>query len=237
MALNPLLERNLIFSLLKFTKKGYVERRLLYERGGFPKEIMDRYLAKLRNLSLVHVDETIIRFSSDQRLRLAIKALSLGSDVEALSGLLEWNEFESLSASAFRANGFKTLRGMRFSWDNRRWEIDVIGYSKPLMVCIDCKHWRRALNRSAINKIVELHVKRVEALSEALPSIHSKMRIEDWKEYVMTPIIVSLHTTPLKFCQEVPVVPIFQLQNFITELPSYLLDIKHFKPEFKAKEE
>jgi len=234
--LNPVLERTLILSLLKFCEKGCVELETLRERGGFPRSVVDNYLKRLRDLGSATSDRNILILSPDQKLRLALEALHLGSDIQAVSKHLEWGEFEKLAASAFRANGFETVRGMRFSWNSKRWEIDVLGFSRSLLVCVDCKHWGRALTPSAMRNVVELHLKRVEALSEALPYIHTKIGIEDWKDRVVVPIIVSLHTSASKFTQGVPVVPILQLQNFITELPSYLTTMQYFKPKLKEKQ-
>ena len=48
--------------------------------------------------------------------------------------------------------------------------MDVVGCKKPLVVCIDCKHWQHSIATSALKRIVDLQVNRTRALADSLPN-------------------------------------------------------------------
>jgi len=108
----------------------------------------------------------------------------------------------------------------------RRWEIDIVGCKKPIVICVDCKHWLKGWRRSVIVKSVELQVERIEVLADALPSLN-KLELVNWKYATLVPVVLSLVSGPFKFYRSVPVVPILQFQSFLNELPAYVNNLQH----------
>lgn len=220
------IERSLLVCVLKLTKDGPVQRKLVSREARVPREIADKVLEKFSALGLVRLTAKTVEASSNQRVRVAVHALKLGADLEGVCKVLSWGEFEDMAAVAFEANNFTVKRRFRFKWAGRRWEIDVLGFREPLVVCADCKHWIRGWRRSAITKVVEAQVERTRALSEAMPSLHGEMGLTHWKQAKLIPVILSLVPGPFKFYQDVPIVPILQLRNFLSELPAHLTELK-----------
>ena len=171
---------------------------------------------------------------SSSRLKLAVKAASLGADIEHISDLLCWQEFEEIAAIALKNNGYIVKNNVRFKHEGKRWEIDVVGCKKPLVICIDCKHWQRAISPSALKKIVDLQAQRTQALADTLPSITTKLDCVKWEKAKFIPAVLSLIPSAYKFYEKVPVVPVLQLQDFICQLPAYTETLKFFPKTFKT---
>ncbi len=220
------MERIVLVCVLKLTKDGPVRRELVGREARVPLETADKVLEKFSALGLLRLTAKTVEASSNQRVKVAIQALELGADPEGVCKALRWGEFEDIAAVAFEANNFTVKRSFRFKWAERRWEIDLLGFREPLIVCADCKHWIRGWRRSAITKVVDAQVERTRALMEAIPSLHEEMGLSYWKRARFIPVILSLVPGPFKFYKGVPVVPVLQLRDFLSELPAYLTELK-----------
>ncbi|MBN1358212.1 restriction endonuclease [Candidatus Bathyarchaeota archaeon] len=227
-----LVERDLLISLLKLTKDGSVLIECVKKDAKIASDIALKLLKKLQNEGLFYLKDDFVDADSGNRLRLAVKAVSLGADIEHVSEFLRWQEFEDISAVALERNGYLSRKNVRFKHGGRRWEIDVVGCRKPLVLCIDCKRWQRSVNPSALKKIVEAQVERARALADTLPSPSLKVECVKWNKAKFVPVIVSLMPGSFKFYDDVPVVPVLQLQNFLTQLPAYVGSVKYFTKEF-----
>lgn len=226
------IERGLIISLLKLTRDGPVLREYVKKDARIAEDIFKKLLEKLQNEGMIYLQGDTVKVTSDNRLRLAVKAVSLGADVEHVSAFLRWQEFEDIAAIALERNGYVVAKNVRFKQAGRRWEIDVVGCKKPLVVCVDCKHWQRGVKPSALRKIVEAQVERVRALADALPSPALKVECVKWNKAKFVPVILSLFPSNFKFYGDVPVVPVLQLQDFLFQLPAHVESLKHFVKEF-----
>jgi len=222
-------ERNIITSLLRLTKEGLVQKELIKKDARVSLQVMENVLRKLSEAGLIHQQHGLIEVSSGQRVNLAVQALKHGADYEQICKLLRWIEFENITAQAFEANRFRVLKNFRFRHVGKRWEIDVLGCRKPLIVCVDCKHWRHGWSRAAVVKAVEAHVERTRAFADAFPNYYQKAQLTEWKSATVIPMILSLVPGPFKFHNNVPIVPVLQLQGFINELPLEALSLTHFK--------
>jgi Holliday junction resolvase-like predicted endonuclease len=191
-------------------------------------------LGKLQNEGLVYLKSESVEVDSSMRLKLAVKAASLGADVEHISNLLCWQEFEEIAAFALKNNGYAVANNVRFKHVARKWEIDVVGCKKPLVICIDCKHWQHAIAPSVLKRIVDLQVERTRALVDSLPSISLKLECTKWSNAKFIPSVLSLMPSSFKFYDKVPVVPIFQLQDFLNQLPAYTESLKFFPKTFNS---
>ena len=224
-------ERNLVISLLKLAKKGPVLTENVNRDARIPSSIARKLLEKLQNEGLVYLKQDSVEVS---RLKLAVKAASLGADLEHISDLLCWQEFEEITAFALKNNGYTVSNNVRFKNVARKWEIDVVGCKKPLVVCIDCKHWQHAIAPSALKRIVDSQVERTRALADSLPNIALKLECTRWSEAKFVPSILSLMPSSFKFYYEVPIVPVLQLQDFINQLPAYIDSLKNFPKTFNS---
>ena len=222
------IERDLIISLLKLTSDGSVSKGIVKKDANLPSEIVENLLRKLQNDKLIYVQRDIIEANSLQRLELAVRSISLGADIESASGFLQWKEFEGIAAVAFKRNGYSVERNLRFKHVGRRWEIDIVGFKQPLVVCVDCKHWHRGMSPSALKRIVEEQAERTSELAESLPNPTVKAEFVSWNYVKFMPAILSLVTGRFKFYDDVPVIGVLQLQDFLSQLPAYANSLKHY---------
>jgi Holliday junction resolvase-like predicted endonuclease len=163
---------------------------------------------------------------------LAVRAITLGADIENISGFLSWQEFEEIAAIALEKNDYIVAKNVHFKHGGRKWEIDVIGCKKPLVICIDCKHWHHGMSPSALKRIAEAQVERTRALSESLPNICIEIECAKWSKAKFVPAVLALIQGSFKFYDKVPIVPVLQLQDFINQLPAYTESLKYFPKEF-----
>ena len=225
-------ERDLLISLLKLTKDESVLLELVKRDAKTTLSITRKMLEKLQNEGMIYLNQNKVEADSYGRLKLAIKAVSIGADVEYVSNMLSWQEFEGIAAIALEKNGYTVAKNVRFKHTARKWEIDIVGCLKPLVICIDCKHWRRGTAPSAVRRITEAQVERTRALAEALPSVSLKLECAKWKKAKFIPAILTLMPVSFKFYDKVPIVPVLKLQDFLSQLPAYTESLKYFLKYF-----
>jgi hypothetical protein len=78
-----------------------------------PSGITLELLEKLQKEDLVYLKPDRIEVDSKSRLKLAVKAVSLGADLEHISNLLCWQEFEEIAALALKNNGYVVQKNLR----------------------------------------------------------------------------------------------------------------------------
>jgi hypothetical protein len=108
---------------------------------------------------------------------------------------------------------------------------------QPLILSVDCKHWQHKWTRAPIITTVEQQVKRTRAISNALPSMHSKIGLDGWTHATVIPMILSLIPTQLKFHHGTPVVAVLQLQSFLNELQGHTYSLTHFTQKLPIRKE
>ncbi len=226
------IEFNLIKSLLKMTKDKRVSIEDVRKDAKLASNVFVNLVKKLRSEGLIVLHGDFIQVDPNIRIQLASKALLLGGDVENIASLLKWQEFEEIAALALTNNGYDVLKNVRFRQGGRRWEIDVVGCKRPLVVCVDCKHYHHGLSPSARHKIVEAQMQRARALAVALPSVKMKLGCTGWDKAKFVPTILSLLPSEAKFCNGIPIVSVLQFQDFVSQLPLQLKVLKYFSKEF-----
>ena len=226
-------ERNLLISLLKMTEKGAAKQEHVNLDARVPSSVGLMLLGKLQNENLLYLRDGMVEVDAQSRLKLAVKAVELGADIQHISDHLGWQEFEAIAALALELNGFVALKNVRFKHAGRRWEIDVVGCRKPLVLCIDCKHWHHGIHASTIRKMTESQAERVEAFANYLPNVAFDLPCAKWDRAKFVPVILSLVPFGSKFCDQVPVVPVLQLQDFISQLPLNVDSLRFFLREFR----
>ena len=225
-------ERNLIISILKLTQKTSTVTKHIKNDAKLPIDTTYNLLEKLQFENLLKLNNEIVEVTTNDRLKLAIKAISLGADIQHVSDMLCWQEFEEITAMALHNNGFIVYKNVRFKTPTRKWEIDVIGCKQPIVICIDCKHWGHAISPSALNKIANTQADRTKALTETLPNPKLQLECTKWKNAQFTPTILSLTPNNFKFYDNIPIVPILQLQDFLNQLPAYIYQLQTYPKTF-----
>jgi len=226
------IERDLIISILKLTVDGSVSRECITKDTKIASGIALKLLRRLQNDGRVYLRGNIVEADGNCRLKLAVKAITLGADVERISGFLRWQEFENIAAIALERNGYIVAKNTHFKYAGRKWEIDIVGCKKPLVICIDCKHWRHGMSPLALRKIAEAQVERTRALAESLPNISLEIECAKWNKAKLVPAVLVLMPGSFKFYDKVPIVPVLQLQDFLSQLPAYVESLKYFLKEF-----
>jgi Holliday junction resolvase-like predicted endonuclease len=223
------IETEAIISLLKLSREGPVSHEALKRDAKMPSPTIRRLLQKLQNDGLINLQKNTVEADALNRLKLAVRAVQSGADLERVSRLLQWQEFEAIAAYGFEHNGYRVFRNVHFKHGERRYEIDIAACQGQLMVCADCKHWKRSLAPSVLNKVVEEQVQRTFALAEALPNPKIKISFSLKGSMTFVAAILTLVPARLKFCDDVPVVSVLQSQDFLNELPGHVHALKHFQ--------
>jgi Holliday junction resolvase-like predicted endonuclease len=213
-------EAQMLIAVLELTRDGSVVQETINKHARIPTQVASKLLQKMHNDHLVYVHDNFVEASDIQRLEMAVRALRSGADLEKVSDLLRWKEFEGMAAFALENNGYLVQRNVRFKNGGRRWEIDVVGLRKPLVVCMDCKHWHHRLYESTTKKIVNEQIARVHALATSLPNPAIRIIPATSNAYKFLPVVLSLIVDESKFFGGVPIVPILQLQDFLNHLPT-----------------
>ncbi|MEM2504974.1 MAG: hypothetical protein QXV76_04975 [Candidatus Bathyarchaeia archaeon] len=157
------------------------------------------------------------------RFRVFLFLARYSQSLEDTASLLKWREFELFTSMILDSLGFDTFSNYRFKSLGRRWEIDVLGFRKPIIVAVDCKHMKRGY-RSILSEAIDRHRARVEAL--ALIVRHSFRRIIDgWDSIKLIPVIVTLRRSGYTIVEGFPIVHISALNDFLdSALPIMVLD-------------
>jgi hypothetical protein len=228
------IETEAIISLLKLTREGPVSHERIKQEARMPSSTIMDLLWKLQNDGLINGQGILIEVDSLNRLKLAVQAVQAGADLERVSKLLRWQEFEGIAAYGFERNGYHVFRNVYFKQGERRYEMDIVALQGQLVVCADCKHWKRGLTPSVLNKVAEEQAQRTSAFTEALPS--PKIRIDFAPKVPTTfvPAILTLIPASSKFYDDIPVVPVLQLQGFLNELPCHMHSLKHYRKRIES---
>jgi len=224
-----LIEREILAALLKKTM-DYCQTKIedISREVRIPSEPALEVLGKFLKEGLLKIRGNEIIVNEEQRLKIAVKAVSLGSDIERIARSLTWSEFEKLSMLAFEANDFTVKTNFHFTWQEKKWEIDIIGLKKPIVISADCKRWRQKWSGAASIRAVENQIERTRALAEASKNIMNKVGVDGWEYAYFIPIVLSLLPSQHKFYERTPIVPILQLKDFLQNIMVYINDVNKF---------
>jgi len=224
-----IIEREFLVTLLKETVDHcHAKIEDISRESRIPSELTLKVLDKFLREGLLEVRGNEIIVNEEQRLKIAIKAVSLGSDIERIARSLTWSEFEKISKLAFEANGFTVKTNFHFTWQKKRWEIDIIGLKKPVVISADCKRWCQKWSGVASIRAVESQIERTRALAEVSKNIMNKIGINGWEYAYFIPIVLSLLPSQHKFYERTPIVPILQLKDFLQNIMAYINDVNRF---------
>ncbi|MEM1585899.1 MAG: hypothetical protein QXX99_01080 [Candidatus Bathyarchaeia archaeon] len=222
-------ERKILIVILKNTQEeANAEIENICREARVPRAIVLDTLNRLYESGLLRIERDKVFVDGEQRLKIAVKSINLGSDVERVARFLTWSEFEQFSKALLKLNDFTVITNFRFKWLGKRWEIDMVGARKPIIVSADCKHWRSRWSGSASFKAAKSQAERTKALAETSRHIRSRIGISGWEYAYFVPVILSLHPSQCKFYEGTPIVPILQLNDFLQNLIVNLNEVNHF---------
>lgn len=218
------MNRKTLEKLLRDTHSGYkiseIEKNTL--------EVFE--IDELEHRGLINVSIDKIRVDHNQRLRIFEEALKLNSDPEKLSEHLNWHEFENLIVQIFEKNNYTGYHSLIFKDSSQKFQIDVLGIVRNNIFCIDCKHWSYHGGIGTIKTVVHKQIERTERLSLNLDSHTSKLGLRHNNSYFLLPIVIVLPDIEIRFVDNVPVIPILRVEDFLYSLPLIIdSDLKYFK--------
>ena len=141
-------------------------------------------------------------FENADKLKIAIALLEKGFPIDEISVILDWRDFEGLTAEILSSKNFGVIKNLIMT--KPRMEIDVVGIRLGVAILIDCKHWKR-YSSSSLTTVVKKQVERTKQYVAKTPGA------------IAVPVIVTLYQDKINFIENVPIVPIFQFSSFIDE--------------------
>jgi Holliday junction resolvase-like predicted endonuclease len=121
-------------------------------------------------------------------------------DPEEQSSKLDWRQFELFAKRAFESMGFDTRTNYRLK--RPVMEIDLLASRGCLAFSVDCKHWKRTVGNSTMERVAARQVERSRRLTD------------DY--YRVIPVVLTWRDEMLEILESgVPVVPIHKLEDFL----------------------
>lgn len=223
------IKREILLAILKETAAlNHVKIDNIAKSAHTPRTLVRDFIMEFSEGGLLKIHNETIAVNGAQRLKIALKAAELGSDIERIARFLTWSEFERFSRISFEEKGFIVKMNFRFVWLSKRWEIDILGVKRPIVISADCKHWQRKWSGTASLRAVEMQVERTKALAEASRRLAGKIGIKGWRYAYFVPIVLSLFPSQHKFHERTPIVPILSLNDFLQNVIAHLDDINSF---------
>jgi hypothetical protein len=140
---------------------------------------------------------------------VAYALIRLRVQPEEVSRLLSWREFEGLAGALIRASGYEVRENVYLK--RPRAQIDLVAYGPSLVLCVDCKHYRREQGPSLLAKFALAQLERSSLL---------KRKTQDSRP--IASVLLSMSEPEGRFVEGVAVVPIRTLRSFLNSVDSYL---------------
>jgi Holliday junction resolvase-like predicted endonuclease/predicted transcriptional regulator len=212
-----------IVMTLLVNKEKSLRIKDLSEKLNIREDLLLEVIEKLEEsagIKKAYNDTAILTPAGEDRLKMAVTAVTLGATIEETASTLSWKEFESFCTKVLEENGYSCMQEFRFkSIRGKRFECDILATRKPLLVMADCKHYSGRVN--GLRTVVDKQKERVDALSKSVTTlVRSIPKIIEWNEAAVVPVIITLFPENIAMINNVPVVPGFKLNQFIQELPS-----------------
>lgn len=217
----------LILALLRLQENSRISEESFLEKFGLPEEKTRKALREASRLGLVQIIDGCLQVSRVGRLRLVLRCLEDGVDVERVCEAAGWREFEDLAAMILGSDGYVTKKHLRFRSDEKGYEVDVLALKIPWSLVVECKRWR-SWRPGALRRVADVHKGRVLALADVLPSLRDRLGDSMHRDIKLVPVVLTLSDTPMKIENGVPFVPISKFQNFLEEFAGYVEDLAVF---------
>jgi hypothetical protein len=206
----PSLTARILVQTLKLTRKTQtVSLREIAELARTTRENVEKTLERTLGLQ----DISTLQPDRSQRFELAMEASNLGALQEASKGLT-WQEFEAFGEECLRISGFQTKKGVVLKDIDRKWQIDIVARKTQMVLAFDCKHWDSPNYESKFDKAAE-HQK--HALSVLMHIKSTSPTPGEWG----LPIILTLYEPRSSIRDDVVIVSVGQLSDFLSHLTPY----------------
>jgi len=205
--------RKVLRKILAAIRVGEVGLEELKEAAELPEQIFREACTLLSSNQVGVWGERSVTFGRSDKMRAAILLCSLGEPLEDVSKMLTWSEFEDMVSTLLESVGYEVRRRVRLK--EPRCEIDVVAAKGDLALVIDCKHWKKTLGYSTMQRIIEAQIKRAKVLSTSNLSL-----IKGCDKFL--PVILTLYSERPEIVEGVPVVPINLLSDFISGVRGHL---------------
>ncbi|MEM2123539.1 MAG: nuclease-related domain-containing protein [Candidatus Bathyarchaeia archaeon] len=181
--------------------------------------VASSYLKGKRIINMVN-NETIDLENMD-RIGLSLLAIREGLDPEASTRSLSWRDFEKFVEDSLSAENFKVLNNLYFMSNGNRRQIDLLAIREPLILSIDCKHWRSKYSSSRVLKAVKSHIERTRSLADNI-MMNERIRglhISHRRCFILPVIVLLMEPYNYRIVLEVPVVPLLKFRDFLRNIP------------------
>ncbi len=153
-----------------------------------------------------------ITVSTQDRFKIAMLAAENGW-LDSTAVGLSWQEFEHFAEECLKLAGFEARRNVRIKDEKRSWQIDVVGARSPLVLCIDCKHWKPP-NYPSKFKEASAHQKTATMKLLAQKETGAETAVG-------LPVILTLHDPHRPIVDEVVMLPIQKLPDFLSNITPF----------------
>ena len=138
----------------------------------------------------------------------ALDLIASGVPEEEAARFLTWKDFEGFCAQLLRASGYAVRENVYLS--HPRAQIDLVASGPLFVINLDCKRWKRAPSRSALEDFALAQLRRSRLL---------RRNMDDPRPIIS--VVLSLSESAGSFVEGVAVVPLRALRNFLETVESY----------------
>ncbi len=115
---------------------------------------------------------------------------------------IDWQKFEDIVGKIFDFHDYDVKVSEVISFDDTKRQYDVVA-EKEHIIFADCKKWdNKRRIKYGLKKAVEDQIERVEK------------RLFKKEKY---PIIVTSNSNPIEYYMQVPIIPIYKLNEFLSK--------------------
>lgn len=165
-----------------------------------------------------------LHVSREQRISLALLAVSSGAEIESVIERMTWKDFEAFVARVLTENDYACVESFRRRGNRlaKGMEVDVIGVKGKTVIAIDAKMWgARPGKSSALMLAADRQKERTARLPDQIEKLSDKIPNMRDGLYKVIPVLVTWLVESVLFQNGVPIVPVFQLNSFLLDLPVY----------------
>jgi len=224
-------DTQILSSLLRCKSESTISLELLAALTGIDDlDHLNSTIDTLVTNGIITMHSNQINLMPQSRLKLTFLLIKEGFEIEHVAKYLDWGEFEAFTKDILRLHEFQVHSRVRFKSNakKKRYECDLVAIRNSIVLCIDCKHWSsRSGKKYGLKKAVEKQVERTLVLSEKFFELDfEKFGIEKRDDLLMMPLLISWLVEDIRVYQDVPIVPIFQLSNFINQIDAIIDNFK-----------
>jgi hypothetical protein len=140
---------------------------------------------------------------------VAYSLLRLDFQADEVSRVLSWRDFERLAGAIMHASGYEVRTNVFLR--KPRAQIDVVAVGSSIILCVDCKHYRREQGPSSLGRVALAQIRRSGLLRKKMGDPRP-----------IASVILSLSEPEGRFVKGVAIVPVRTLRSFLTTLDSYM---------------